>query len=85
MKNSNIAIGYFRKVYRSLQLRVPHTILKYLSIQKLPQKRSHQSIYLANSQKKIYYVLISLQILIYVNIYFKIFSIFFLKYHIECT
>ena len=38
--------GYFRKVYRSLQVRVPHNILKYLSNQKLPQKRSHQSIYL---------------------------------------
>ena len=34
--------GYFRKVYRSLQVRVPRNILKYLSIQKLPQKRSHQ-------------------------------------------
>ena len=29
--------GYFRKVYRSLQVRVPRNILKYLSIQKLPQ------------------------------------------------
>ena len=44
--------GYFRKVYRSLQVRVPHNILKYLSIHKLPQKRSHQSIYPSNSQKK---------------------------------
>ena len=49
---SHLDTGYFRKVYRSLQVRVPHNILKYLSIQKLPQKRSHQSIYLANSQKK---------------------------------
>ena len=45
--------GYFWKVYRSLHVRVPHNILKYLSIQKLPQKPSHQSIYLSNSQKKI--------------------------------
>ena len=34
--------GYFRKVYRSLQIRVPLNILKYLSIQRMPQKRSHQ-------------------------------------------
>ena len=34
-----------------------HAISKYLSIQKLPQKRSHQSIYLSNSHKKYsYYV-----------------------------
>ena len=46
--------GYFIKVYRSLQVRVLHKILKYLSIQKLPQKRSHHSIYLLNSQKKIF-------------------------------
>ena len=46
--------GYFRKVYRSLQVRVPHNILKYLTIQKLPQKRSRQSIYLSNSQQKIF-------------------------------
>ena len=44
--------GYFRKVYRSLQVRMPHNILKYISIQKLMQKRSHQSIYLLNSQKR---------------------------------
>ena len=34
-----LATGYFEKVYRSLQVRVPHNILK-----KLPQKRSQQSI-----------------------------------------
>ena len=45
--------GYFRKVYRSLQVRMPRNILKYLSIQKLPRKWSHQSIYLSNSQKNI--------------------------------
>ena len=45
--------GYFRKVYRSLQVRVPHNILKYLSFLKLLQKRSHQSMYLSNSPKKI--------------------------------
>ena len=45
--------GYFRKVYRSFQVRVPHNILKYLSIQKLPKKRCHQSIHLSNSHKKI--------------------------------
>ena len=44
--------GYFRKVYQSLQARVPHNILKYPSIQKLPQKRSHQFIYLSNSHQK---------------------------------
>ena len=38
--------GYFRKVYRSLQVWVPHNILKYLSTQKLPQKRS-SSVYLS--------------------------------------
>ena len=37
--------GYFKKVYRSLRVRVPLNILKYLSIQKLPQKRSHQKIF----------------------------------------
>ena len=31
--------GYFRKVYRSLQVWVPHNILKYLYILKLPQKQ----------------------------------------------
>jgi len=45
--------GYFRIVYRSLQVRVPHYILKYLSIHKLPQKRSHQSNYLSNSRNNI--------------------------------
>ena len=50
-KNIDIyATGYFKKVYRSLQVRVPHYILTYLSIHKLPQKRSHQSNYLSNSQ-----------------------------------
>ena len=44
--------GYFKKVYRSFQVR-PYNILKYLSIQKLPQKRCCQSIYLSNLQKKI--------------------------------
>ena len=44
--------GYFRKVYWSLQVRVPHNILKYLSIERLLQKRSHQSIHPSNSQKK---------------------------------
>ena len=44
---------YVRKVYRSLQVWVPHTILKYLSIQKLTQKWSYQSIYLSNLPKKI--------------------------------
>ena len=43
--------GYFRKVHRSLQVRMSHNILTYLSIQKLPQKRRHQSIYQSNSQK----------------------------------
>ena len=33
---------------------MPRNILKYLSIQKLPQKQSHQSNYLSNSQKRIY-------------------------------
>ena len=50
--------------YRVFQKSVPDpsssgaaNILKYLSIQKLPQKRSHQSIYQSNSQKKYsYYV-----------------------------
>ena len=44
--------GYFREVYRSLLVRVPRNILNYLSIQNLPQMRSHQSIYLSNSHKK---------------------------------
>ena len=50
---SNVHTGYFRKVHRSLLVWVPHNILNYLSIQKLPQMRSHQSIYLSNSHKKI--------------------------------
>ena len=37
--------GHYRKVYRSLQVRVPRNIPKYLSIQKLLQKRSHQCTY----------------------------------------
>ena len=41
--------GYFRKVYRNLQVRVPRYILKYLSIKKLPHKKT---------QKYSYYVLI---------------------------
>ena len=43
----DICTGYFRKVYRSLQVLVPHNILTYLS---------HQSFYQSNSQKKLYYV-----------------------------
>ena len=35
--------GYFRKVYQSIQVRVPRNIRKYLSFPKLPQKWSHQS------------------------------------------
>ena len=45
--------GYFRKVYRSLQVRVPNNILMYLSIQKLPKKRFHQSIFIYRIHKKI--------------------------------
>ena len=48
----NYGTGYFRKVYRGLQVRVPRNILNDLAIQMLPQKRSHQSIYLSNSQNK---------------------------------
>ena len=48
--------------YRVFQESVPgptssgaaYYILKYLSIQKLPQKRSHQSFYLSSSHKKIF-------------------------------
>ena len=50
---------YFKKVYRSLQVRVPRIILKCLYIQKLPQKRSYQSIYYRIHTKKYsHYVLI---------------------------
>ena len=54
--------GYIRKVYRSLQVRVPHDILKYTSIQKWPQKRS---IYLSNSHKKIFILCFITNIYIY--------------------
>ena len=37
-------------MYQSIQVRVPRDIRKYLSFPKLPQKRSHQSINLSNSQ-----------------------------------
>ena len=74
------ATGYFRKVYRSLKVRVPHNILKYLSIQKLPQKWSHQSIYLSNSQKYSYYVLIYNK---YLNICKYIFKVFLSNFFIS--
>ena len=35
---NNSPTGYFRKVYRSLQVQVPHNILKDLSIQKCNAK-----------------------------------------------
>ena len=44
---------YFRKVYRSLQVRVPRNIMKYLSIQNLPQK---QGLIYRIHTKKSYYV-----------------------------
>ena len=56
---SSEGTGYFRKVYRSLKVRVPRTIPKYLSIQILPQKLSHQSIYLSNSHKRNIHILFS--------------------------
>ena len=63
--------GYFRKVYRNLQVRVPRNSLKYLSIQKLLQK-----VYLSIELKKKYKYT-------YVNIYIKLFSNNL--YHFECT
>ena len=59
-------------MYRSFQVRLPRNILKNLSIQKLPQRRSHQSFYLLNSQKKIIFIS-CFNFLTNINIYFKIF------------
>ena len=74
--------GYFIRVYRSLQVQVPRIILKYLSILKLPQKRSHQSIYISNSHKKIFIFCINHNICncILENIFES-----FYKYNFECT
>ena len=52
------ATGYFRKVYRTLQVRVPHNIMKYLSIQKLPQSGLISLFIYQIYKKKLCYVLI---------------------------
>ena len=39
-------------MHRSPQVQVLRNVLEYLSIQKLPQKWSHQSVYLSNSQQQ---------------------------------
>ena len=77
---------YFRKVYRSLQVRLPLTILKYLSIQKLPHKRSHQSIYLSNSHKKIF--ILCFNFIKNINTYMNniyIYRYFLVIFHFKCT
>ena len=49
--------GYFSKVYRNLQVWVPPNILKYLSIQKLPQSGLISlSIYRIQTKNISYYV-----------------------------
>ena len=61
-------------------IQVPRHILKYPSIQKLPQKLSHQSIYLSNSHTKISILCFNFitNISIYVNIYFWVIFISFI-------
>ena len=68
MKRPTTTTGYFRKVYRGLQVRVPHNILKYLSIQKLPQKRFHQSVYPSNSHKRIFILVLCFNFITNINI-----------------
>ena len=72
--------GYIRKVYRSLLIGLPWNILNYLSIKKLPQKRSRQSMYLTNSHKKIHIIFLFIN---NINIYFiytwKYFRVIFIS------
>ena len=74
--------GYFRKVYRSLQVWVPRKILIYLSIQKLPRKRSHQFYLSIEFIKKYSYCVLLTNIN---SKKIKILSSTFYKYHLECT
>ena len=77
--------GYFRKVYRSLQVGMPRNILKYLSIQKLTQKRSHLSIYLSNSKKKFILCFNSLTNIYICKYIIYIFTSNFYEHYFECT
>ena len=60
LKNGRELQGISEKCTGAFKL--PRIFLKYLSIQKLPQKRSLQSIYLSNSHKKILILCINLNI-----------------------